>query len=603
MKKVLLFIAVLFLLTSYVQAQLKFTIKGKITGLPDSTEVTLHPDNVQSEPITKVISKKGSFTFKGSIKEPSIYMLTYSGSSQALALFLEGGQYKVDANYGEFFTAKVQGGKIQSQYKSFQQQFDPLFIQMDAISRQINDPVYSAQKDSLYVTLRSVITEIDQKTDEYVEVEKNSFVSPLLLLFVYNFFQQPEPLENRYRKLTEPVKKSYYGRMVGKIIEDLRIGAVGSEAVDFQQADTSGTMVSLSSFRGKYVLVDFWASWCGPCRMENPNVVQAYEKFKDRNFTVLGISLDRSKEAWMQAIKDDRLNWTQLSDLKFWSNEVARMYKISSIPQNILIDPNGVIISKNLRGEDLLNKLQELLGIGYTQNEIVNVPPSKINVPGNLEKNENENAFKSNATGFFINEKGYLVTNYHVVKGASYIQVEYVINNIKYIYPAQVILYDENNDLAVLKINDLKFEPIPTIPYVFSSKSMELGVEVFTIGYPFADVMGDAPKYSNGHISSLSGINDDSRFYQISAPLQPGNSGGPLFDNKGNLIGITSGGLNKEVFNSENVNYAIKTILLKELINKLPNKIDLPNNTSIYNLSIQDKIKIIQQFVPIIRVK
>ncbi len=362
MKKVLLFIAVLFLLTSYVQAQLKFTIKGKITGLPDSTEVTLHADNVQSEPITKVISKKGSFTFKGSIKEPSIYMLTYSGSSQALALFLEGGQYKVDANYGEFFTAKVQGGKIQSQYKSFQQQFDPLFIQMDAISRQINDPVYSAQKDSLYVTLRSVITEIDQKTDEYVEVEKNSFVSPLLLLFVYNFFQQPEPLENRYRKLTEPVKKSYYGRMVGKIIEDLRIGAVGSEAVDFQQADTSGTMVSLSSFRGKYVLVDFWASWCGPCRMENPNVVQAYEKFKDRNFTVLGISLDRSKEAWMQAIKDDRLNWTQLSDLKFWSNEVARMYKISSIPQNILIDPNGVIISKNLRGEDLPKKLEELMG-------------------------------------------------------------------------------------------------------------------------------------------------------------------------------------------------------------------------------------------------
>jgi peroxiredoxin len=361
MKKLSLFIAGLFFLTSFVQAQLKFTIKGKITGLPDNTEVTLHADNIQSESIAKAQSKNGSFTLKGSIKEPSIYMLTYSGSSQALALFLEGEQYKVDANYGEFFTAKVQGGKIQSQYKLFQQQFDPLFLKLDQISRQINDPVYTAQKDSLYALLRSVVTQIDQKTDQYVELEKNSFVSPLLLLFVYNFFQQPEPLESRYRKLTEPVQKSYYGRIVGKMIEDLRIGSVGSQAIDFQQADTSGTMVSLSSFRGKYVLVDFWASWCGPCRMENPNVVQAYEKFKDRNFTVLGISLDRSKEAWMQAIKDDKLNWTQLSDLKFWSNDVARMYKISSIPQNLLIDPNGKIVAKNLRGEDLSRTLEELM--------------------------------------------------------------------------------------------------------------------------------------------------------------------------------------------------------------------------------------------------
>jgi peroxiredoxin len=364
MKKYTLSFIAIVMLSAFADAQLKFTVKGTIVGLPDSTEVTLHADNPQNEPVAKAISKKGNFNLKGSVKEPALYVLTYAyaGATLSLPFFIEGGVVKVDAYVGEFITAKVQGGKIQSQYKSFQQQFDPLFFQLDVISRQINDPVYAAQKDSLYVVLRSVVTLVDQKTDEYVELEKNSFVSPLLLLFVYNFFQQPEPLENRYGKLTEPVQKSYYGRMVGKIIEGLKIGAVGTQAVDFQQADTSGAMVSLSSFRGKYVLVDFWASWCGPCRMENPNVVQAYEKFKDRNFTVLGISLDRSKEAWMQAIKDDRLNWTQLSDLKFWSNDVARMYKISSIPQNILIDPNGKIIAKNLRGEDLPKKLEELMG-------------------------------------------------------------------------------------------------------------------------------------------------------------------------------------------------------------------------------------------------
>ena len=344
-----------------LNAQLKFSIKGEIVGLPDKTEVSLHPDNPQTEPIVKVVSSKGKFLLKGEIKEPSIYLLTYTGSSQALPIFMEAGSFQVDAFLGEFVSAKVKGGKIENQYQSFRQQFDPLFFQMDVMSRQINDPQYASVKDSLYGALRTVVSKIDEKTDAYVKEEKSSPVSPLLLYYVYSFFQQPEPLEVRYEQLTEAAQKSYYGRMIGTIIQDNKIGSVGSLAVDFQQADTSGTMVSLSSFKGKYVLVDFWASWCGPCRMENPNVVQAYEKFKNRNFTVLGISLDRSRDKWIEAIYQDGLNWTQLSDLNFWSNEVAKKYKISSIPQNILVDPSGKIIAKNLRGEALVNKLNELL--------------------------------------------------------------------------------------------------------------------------------------------------------------------------------------------------------------------------------------------------
>ena len=326
MKNLYVIFFTVFTAFSCSQPEYNFKLNGTAEGIESGTVYLQKFRNKTFYTIDSAKIAQEKFAFSKNLELPEIYGLTLDTTKNSFLVFFDENPITVFLDSARYYrNTKVTGSELQDLYTETRQHPD---IAIDSLIRE----------------------------------HPNSLVSAYILYRYFSYRLPPAELEANIKLLDPALRETPYIKTLEKLIPTLEEVTVGKEAPDFTGSDPDGNAISFSDHLGEgYVLLNFWASWCGPCRRENPNVVHTYEKYKDKGLRIFGVSLDKNREGWISAIEKDHLTWSHVSDLSMWDSELAGLYGVRVIPSNFLIDQNGVIVAKNLRGEDLDRTLSEIL--------------------------------------------------------------------------------------------------------------------------------------------------------------------------------------------------------------------------------------------------
>jgi len=363
MRNVLVILMLALTIFSCQSAKDEYSIKGTIAGVESGKVYLQKIVDGQPQTVDTATLSGGKFTFKGKMEMPDVRLLRLDERDYFAQFFLDNSSISIEAKKDSLRNTKIIGSPTHDVFKIYISEMERLNKEVVALQDKYQTAMSTNDTntaDKAKIDYQAMIDNNKVFTKNFVKEHSNSVVAAYIAL--YQLAQQVDgsELEELANGLAPELAKSEYVTKLKEIVAEQKKTAIGAVAPEFSMNDPEGKAIALSSLKGKVVLVDFWASWCGPCRQENPNVVKVYQKYHSKGFEILGVSLDQRKEDWLKAIKDDNLSWIHVSDLQYWQNAAARLYGVNAIPQSFLLDKDGKIIAKGLRGEQLEKKLAEL---------------------------------------------------------------------------------------------------------------------------------------------------------------------------------------------------------------------------------------------------